>query len=433
MKNLTIEEIEPFLEEFNLKITKVLDESVKAVIESTMIHPLEEEVSYEAYKKGIKSFKLEEFEAFYTKNISPNSLLMSLKLSNNQDKIVRTLKNESLEDSLYLKVLKLYDWMGEGIYDNDENRDVTLTFIKRFFKVDHFLDPATIYSPITFANIISDSKNPDLLDTVLSLPNYEFKVSKSEFKRAKNIRELVANNPHANEQTLKRLLNLMSEDIDYFLAQNPSITPQMQKDIFQRAKKENLTMLSINENLSDEIFEKLLKDDEIAPTLLAFAKIDRKRYSLAKNEPHFFNIAQNETIEEFIDDLIDINDEKIDFLLASNPITPTTTLKLLYDRHKEKIASPISSNPNLSNELIQKLYLLQQKEVDLNLAQNRSTPKEILEEYFKRQDHDLNLSLALNSSTPLALLQQLQLDNRMMNNLSKNETFTKNILNGLGI
>ena len=58
---------------------------------------------------------------------------------------------------------------------------------------------------------------------------------------------------------------------------------------------------------------------------------------------------------------------------------------------------------------------------------------EILIGYFNQADEGLNRALASNESMPIAYLQQFQLDSSLMNILSNNETFTENLLNGLGI
>ncbi len=433
LHHLTQAEIDAFLSQYDMSATHTLDDSVGILIESSMIHPDEEEISYKAYKKKIPSFTLAQFEAFYAQNISSQSLLMALKLSDDQDRIIRTLKNEAIDDELYLKVLKLYDWGNEGIYDNDQNRDVTLTFIKRFFKVDHFLDPATIYSPITLTTILSQTSNPLLLETALSLPNYHFKVSRHAHKRPQNIRQIVALNPHTPTQTLERLLNYNDPQIDYFLAQNPAIDSSLQATLFARAPKETRQMLAQNPALSDALFEKLLDDPDTAPTLLAFATIDADRFALAKESEAFFQIAQNETIAPFESELLAQNDPKIDLLLASNPAISTSSLQTLYERDPEALSEALCQNPNLPSPILIQYESLNDPNLTPHIAQNPATPSDILTRLFHQNDFEIHRALALNPTTPIEILQQLQLDNRLMTYLSKNRTFTDKILNNLGI
>ena len=397
-----------------------------------MIHPYEEEISYEVYKLKIPTFKDIEFEKFYAQNINQNSLLMTLKLSNDQDKIIRVLKNESFDDELYLKILKLYDWKGEGLFDNDNNRDVTITFIKRFFKAEYRVDPSTLYSPVNLSKIVAESKDQILLDTLLYIPNYQFNTSKKS-KSPKNTRELIANNHYSHVDTLKRLLSFKDDDIDFFLAKNSSIDEDMQESIYKRGVFENLLNLATNQNLSDKLFFLLLENKDIAPTLLEFAKIDKDRFEKARAKEEFYFIAKNENIGEFIDTLLTLNDKRVDLFLAQNPATKLEHLQFLFKKDDKDIDINLSKNINISDDLAYKLYKKGIKDIELNLSANPSTPKDILIELFNKDEHEINIGLAQNSSMPLYYLQQLQLDSKLMHYLSKNRTFTDKILNNLGI
>jgi hypothetical protein len=398
-----------------------------------MMHPTEEEVSYEVYKKKISTFKLEDFETLYAKNVNQNSLLMSLKLSNDQTRLIRLLKNEAFEDDFYLKIFRLYDWDGEGVYDNDENRDVTITFIKRFFDSDEHHDPATIYSPVSLAKIISQTTDSKLLDTALTMPSYDFNVSKSDQKRATNIKELVAFNPHTSKDTLKKLLNYKDPDIDYFLAQNQNLDADLQDTIYDRSNPDTIKMLALNDSLSDKLFHKLLQNDEASKMLLAFAKIDDERLKSAKKSRYFHIIGENKNISDIAHTLIDIDDLELQKRLASNPAIKSQQLDKIYKNYDDKVIPDLSQNPNLNPDLIKKFFQIKDRYIDITLAANPSTPKKILSEYYERYDDELNLSLAANPSTPIEYLQQFQLDSRFFNLLTKNKTFTDNILNNLGI
>ncbi len=432
-RNITQNEIEIFLRQYDLNVVDSITDRLAVVIESLVLHPLDEELSYEVYKKEIPSFKFDEFEKLYAKKITPNSLLMSLKLSNDQDRVVRLLKNESFDDEFYLKLFKLYDWQDEGVYDSDENRDVTMSFIKRFFKSDHFLDPATIYSPITLAKIISQSKDPNLLEASLYFPKFEFKTSKSDIKKPNNLKELIVLNPHTSLQTLHRVLNYKNDQIDYFLAQNPSIDESIESELFKRADEDTLYMLSTNENISDRLFELFLKDDKFAPTLLSFAKIDQDRFKKASKSKYLISLAQNEHIQEFAKELFELHKDEIDLALAQNSLVDSEILSKIFNRHKMMSAPQLSTNPNTPKDLLKRFFKLEDKEIDLNLSANPSTPQEILIKLYERDDYELNLLLAQNPSMPLEHLQQMQLDSRLKNSLSKNPTFTEKILNNLGL
>ncbi len=70
-------------------------DDIALLILSTMMTPFEEQYAYDLYEKGIPDLPLSDFESYYTKHIKPNTLLMSLKLSNDQERLRTFIKNES--------------------------------------------------------------------------------------------------------------------------------------------------------------------------------------------------------------------------------------------------------------------------------------------------------------------------------------------------
>ncbi len=431
LKNFTEDEVKIFLKQYEAEFTDVFDENVAVVVESTMLNPPQEEVSYEVYKQKISTFRLDEFEKLYAQKITADSLLMSLKLSNDQSRIIRLLKNESFEKSLYLKLFKLYDWQGLEVHESDENRDVTTTFVKRFYNPEQFMDPAMIYSPVTLMTIVAESKDAEVLEAMLSLPYYEIKISKAE-RRPRTLKEMIALNPHANEETLKQLSRFNNLDIDYFLVQNDSLSHGIQAQIYDRANYDIKRMMTLNANLSDALFEKLLEeDDDIAATLLVYARIDSTRLLKVLEHKQFTIIGDGEGIAEVLDTLLAIKDEALQIRLAQNPLLCEEALMHIYVCYHDKVIEALCQNPSTPASLLEKFA--KEGLYDGHLAANPSTPTDILIRYHDREDEALNRALASNESLPIAYLQQLQLDASLMNILSENRTFTKNLLNGLGI
>jgi hypothetical protein len=438
VQNLTVEEIQLFLDQFDMKYIEEADDNMALMIESSMMTPIEEDIAYDLYKGGLASFKLSEFEKFYALKIKPNSLLMSLKLSNNQERLKRVLKNESFEDDLFLKLFRLYDWCGEGVYDNDDNRDMSISFVKRFYRPDSFMDPAIIYSPVTLSTVISSSEDSQLLDVVLSMPNYGFLSTKNERKRAKNLRELVASNRYISIDSMKKLLSFRDGDIDYFLASNISLNDFMQDEIYQRADDDIKMMLSQNSSLSEKLFDTLLNESEIVvQNLLAFGIIteDRLEKILSKNLPNklFSIVGENSSIEDIVSQLLSLDIEPLALRLSANSVVKGNFLDEIYKKFGDSVVLSLSTNPNISSALIEEFFEKSDYEIDKLLAANPASPKEILVKLFDREDREINKALASNESLELYYLQQLQLDSSLLNTLSKNRTFTENILNNLGI
>ncbi len=430
--NFTPEELSNFLESQGMNYAdKYVGQEVALVVLSTMMTPLEEETSYALYDAKVPELRLAQFEEYYTTHIKPNTLMMSLKLSNDQERLKRLLKNGAFSDEVYLKLFKMYDWGNDGVYDNDENRDTTITFVERFYRPDGFRDPAMVYSPITLSNIARDAKTADILDAMLTMPNHEIKQSRKEDLRPKNLREIVALNPNISHESIRYLLSFNDDRIKSFLACNSAIRVDAQELIFQQANDVTKLMLTQNNALDDKLFRELLKsDNEIVESLLTFQTLTAKRleYILESNlsDVLLAFMGENLLIEEIVDSLIGLN-KLLDYKLASNPEVNSELLAKLYEMYGEEFMLPLSANPNTSTELLTHFYKSGDREVIQNLAANPNTNAEILKELCALNEHELNRALALNSSVELVYLEQFALDSELIMLMTKNKTYLKSV------
>jgi len=431
--NFTAEELSNFLEAQGMNYADKYtgQDDISLLVLSSMMTPLEEDLSYELYDAKVPDVKLKDFEAFYTTHIKPNTLLMSLKLSNNQERLLRLLKNEAFLDDVYLKLFKMYDWGSEGLYDNDENRDITITFVKRFFNPDSFRDPAMVYSPITLFSIAKDVEVASVLDAMLTMPNYEIKQSKREELRPKNLREIVALNQNISSENIRYLLSFNDERINGFLACNNAINFKEQKHIYSNANNVIKRMLTQNECLDNSIFEELLSSDEnIVKSLLTFQNLNEERIEiiLRKNlaDELLAYIGQNQSIEELSEKLLGLN-ELLDYTLATNVLLKEEQLSKLYEKYGENIVLPLSANYSTSSKLLKMFYLNENRKIINNLAANKNTPIEILKELYSENIYEINRHLALNPSVDLEYLEQFALDTELMMLMKENKTYLDSI------
>jgi len=430
--NFTPEELSNFLEAQGMTYAdKYRGQEIALTVLSTMLTPLEEQTSYDLYDLKVSEVRLAQFESFYTTHIKPNTLMMSLKLSNDQERLKRQLKNSAFTDDVYLKLFKMYDWGEDGVYDNDENRDATITFVERFYQPEGFRDPAMVYSPITLSNIARDTKRSAVLDAMLSMPNHEIKQSRKEDLRPKNLREIVALNPHIAHENIRYLLSFNDDRIKSFLACNNAISVEAQGLIYQNANEVTKLMLTQNNNLDDKLFIELLKsDDEIVRSLLTFQKLTEPRLKAVLDaglsEDVLVVMGENEQIEEVVEKIIGLN-KSLDYQLSSNQKLSTAQLTALYEKYADKFVLPLSTNPNLDPKLLEKFYRKDDEELTLNIASNPSTPQAILDELSERNIHQFNRGLAVNSSTKLIYLEQFALDSELIMLMTKNETYLKSI------
>ncbi len=394
---------------------------------SSLINPYEEQLSYELYEQKIPDCTLDEFESFFAKTLKPNALIMSLKLSKNQERLIAFLKSKAIDDELFLKLIKLYHWKEEGIFDSDENRDIALAFINRFFtKRLHFNHNDIAHSPATLLDIALTSSNPKALEALFSMPNHSVNIKQNQALQPKNIKESLALNPNTPKELQRSLLNLRNPRIDTFLALNPSLEASEQEEIFARGNEEPLLALSKNPNVSDELFNKLLEQKEPVVTMLLHNQlISPERFK--KIPKHFYPIlATSSTIESIKEKLIGISKE-IDLLLLANPTLEAKELEELYKKYQEEAIVPLASNPNTPSTLLEEFYKLNQEEITLLLASNPNIPLYIMDELYEKNKHPINRALAQNPALKDEYIEFFKLDNELITLMSKIPTLREKI------
>ncbi len=385
-----------------------------------MLNPLEEELSYELYDKKIPDCKLEEFESYFAKSLKPNALLMALKLSNNQDRLISFLKSSAIDDELYLKLLKLYNWGGEDLFDSDNNRDITLTFIKRFFPHRQSFNHTDIaHSPASIIDIALTTNNSEILDAILKLPNYRINSRGKEAWKPTALHEFVAINPAISNDAKKQLLNLKDNRYNALLALNLALSKDEQIWLLNSADLQTKINLAKNENLDREVFVKLLGESEdVIKTLLENQKIEPEflEYIQEKQLPL---LANNLLSKELINSLVGKNRE-LDFALALNPTLSAENIVKLYKQYGDEIALNLSQNSTTPKELLEEFYKFNIEAITLNLASNPNTPQEILDILCEQNSNKLNRQLAKNPSVKDEYINFFKLDNELLRIMNDN-------------
>jgi len=85
----TKEEIARFLKKYDITVTNNHEEGVVGVVEHHQLNPVEEDISNMAYDDQVPLYKLVDFEKLLSEGINDDELLMVIKLSNDQDRILR--------------------------------------------------------------------------------------------------------------------------------------------------------------------------------------------------------------------------------------------------------------------------------------------------------------------------------------------------------
>ncbi|MEK6658700.1 MAG: hypothetical protein AABY36_03350 [Campylobacterota bacterium] len=370
------------------------EDGIELIVEGKMMTPYEQRASDELYEK--KSQKLEfvsidMLEKELAKEIDESTLLMSLKLSHDKERLKSFIQNSTISDELFFKLLKMYKWRGEDFFENDSNRDVSAAIILRFYKNierNHNVQ----YATSGFVHLIAQTDNKKLIEVILELEPLQ----NSENSK---IKTLIAMRNDCDEKMQTALYNSMDESV--------------------------LEALCRNENLSKNVLFKLLSIERYADDLAQHAKLDNELFErFLQNNP--LELAKNGTLtQEMQERLIALDDKAVNLSLASNRNIGDWVVKKLLSYDSLEIKSAVYKNPITPVEMLKEAYKEEQNHI--SLAHNESTPTYILSAMADELDAEVLKGLAKNPSTPVEILYQLQLDSRFARAVKENPAFGRHI------
>ncbi|MDD5372514.1 MAG: hypothetical protein PHO62_03685 [Sulfurimonas sp.] len=370
------------------------EEGIELIVEGKMMTPYEQRASDELYEK--KSQKLEfvsidVLEKELAKEIDENTLLMSLKLSHDKERLKNFIQNSTISDELFFKLIKMYKWSGEDFFENDSNRDVSAAIILRFYKNierNHNVQ----YATSGFVHLIAQTDNKKLIEIILEL-------------------EPLQNSANSKIKTLIAMRNDCDE--------------KMQTALYDSMDESVLEALCRNENLSKNVLFKLLSIERYADDLARHAKLDNELFErFLQNNP--LELAKNGTLtQEMQERLIALDDKAINFSLASNRNISDFIIKKLLSCGSFEIKSAVYKNPITPVGMLKEAY--EEKQNHISLAHNESTPKYILSAMADELDAEVLKGLAKNPSTPVEVLYQLQLDSGFARAVKENPAFGRHI------
>ncbi len=430
----TFDEMKKFLTKRGFEVVKDYEDGVIATIESSRLNTIEEDISDKAYSAKVPKYDMKHLEKLMSDNLKVNETLMALKLSKDRDRLIRLLQNEYIDDEFFIKLLSLYEWRGEELLDDDDDRYVYWALMERFLHLGTYERDA-LYSPATLLKLINTTDNPNLLDILLNLPHYEFRL---RGKQSITIPQAVAMRDTVLPQTIKTLFNKRDKDINICLALNPAIDDNLMESLVNRDDKMIDEALARNTSLSNKVFKKLLNrvSDELKKDMLKNKKFDKDLLLETIKEIDDLSIlseiASNLNLDkEMIDILIDLDNKEIKKALAKNPSIDTQTAQKLYS--DKTLHKYLALNPSMPKELIREIYKSADSETIISLAQNPATPEDILRKIYQKQDYEYLKALAKNRSTPMDILHQLKTDHSLWLILQYNEKFVKEANKEMGM
>ena len=420
-------EIERFLKSYKLTLTDSPDSETVATIEPVGLNPVEEMMSEQAYEMGIPSYDLQELEELISATIDDDALLMAIKLGNDQSRIKRMLANPHLSDSLFVRLLKLYDF-DEEEEDSRDDRDVIMYTLRRYIAIKPN-EEDLLYSYLTLRRLATEATDPNLLEALLGFPNFAFLV---RGKERTTLRQTIAGNPNITKDIVRKLLSYRHKGVDIALAGNSATDASTLNLLYQKGDPKIAKALAVNPAIDNTLFEKLLEESESAALVLTRQPIDSERLSMIKekvSDPEILALlgANEQLSPELMGNLIELDNQALLEHLGANPTVPRKMLEKIYEKKIPSTHTSLAKNPNFDSKLLERFYeeYGEEKAMRIALAYNPATPTKILEALFNEEDLEINRALATNRALPMELLDILKLDTRLQNELAQNENLVR--------
>lgn len=389
-RSLNSVEFETLLKLHAMSVVKSFDDTVALIIEGKMMNPLELQESTRLYESHtVPTVDIGAIEKWLCGSIEPNRLLMSLKLSRDQDRLVDFLQNPYISDELFFKLLKLYDWQGEGLFDNDENRNVTAAIIGRFYQ-DLERNHNVQYAMSGLAHLVEKYGTCELITAISELSPIAKELKNSNESSLKGVLDAMA----LHSATPEPLLRLLLKERAHLLSHREPLALEkellaLNDETIQRSLAQNVTVSPSGADLLEQKYPELIA---------SFYPLDEVRFE---------RLTGNAVV------------------LASNNTLTASMQERLMEMKDEAVFSALAQNTVLSLEHLETLFALNRYAVEL--ASNTSLASQHLEALYQTSEPEILKALASNTSTPVEILYQLSLDQRTERAVKTNPAFGKHI------
>jgi len=415
------------MEFYKVNIVDEYNENVIMVVDGKMMTPYEQNKSeelYELYSSRLEFTSIDILEKELARHIDPDTLLMSLKLSHDKDRLKSFIQNSCISDELFLRLLKMYSWGGENFFDNNDNRDVSAAIILRFYKNierNHNVQ----YATSGLVHLISQTENESLIKEIFLLEPLQNSFDKDRGNSNYNILTAIATHSLAPNSVLKELIKKSNSYMKILISIRQDTDDEILTLLYETMDVEVHEALSHNSKLPAEIVQKFIKNDKYTNNLAKCMILDEELFKLFVDSfPQ--EVAKNESLTlEMQKKLLLLNKEDVLIALASNiEIDGEIILRLLKEEIIE-LKSELYKNPATPSDELEDAY--EDAVNHISLAHNKNTPKHILSLLSKDSDINILYEIAKNPNTPVEVLYQLQLDARLARTVKENPVFGQHI------
>jgi len=421
-------ELEKYLSQKDVEFVPSLD-SAEVIIEGNLTPPNISDMIYKKQLEKIPVVSIEELEIDFSSNFNISSVLMAIKLTKDNDRLVELLNNRHFSDETFIKLLKSYSWGVKELHDDDESRDVCRSITSRFCTLinrNHNIQ----YAPIGVYYTALETYNSELLNVIYNMPSYIISNKNAKENQPLTLKEVVALNPNSSKAIqLEIIKNNNIEELKYLALNNNLEEDIKEKLLSLNNEKININLLKVQNYILKDI-DKTLEDKMIRKYFLKYYTFSEELFNNLKDKKltdnDFIYLSSNEFLSSQM--IVYIESKAIEnaiINLLKNELL-SDELKNKYIKLNDKIYNiAIAHNKTLNINQFELLFSHNDLDVNIALASNIKTPVNILKELYNTKERYIDTTLCLNISTPIQILMQLQLDNELKILVKENITYQK--------
>jgi len=410
------EEFEAQLKVHSITLVKEFQEDISLIIDGRMMTPYDTNESERIYElKKYEFTAIDIFEKELAKHLDEDTLLMSLKLSNDKQRLKTFIANSTISDTLFVRLLKMYKWGEIDFFESDDNRDVSAALIRRYYKnieQNHNLE----YASLGIMHLIAQTHSSELISLISSL---------RPLRLNENMQAAIATHVNTQVSILEKFIKESSPYIKTLIAMREDLSKDMQEKLYQLGNADVNEALSYNANLDRSILLKLKDEPLYAKNIAQHIKLDAELFELFRADyPDV--LAKNHSLTfDMQECLVTCHDRDVVLSLASNDAIDAKVITELLVEDMDDINMVLFENSSTPQDDLIKAY--ENKLNHFALSHNENTPQYILKLLAESGDMKVLFGLAANSSTPVDVLYQLQLDSKLAKVVKSNKAFLKNI------
>jgi len=408
----------------NITLVDEVSAGVEVIVEGRLVNPIEQGELDRLYaEKTAPIIEINALEEWLCQRIDTDKLLMSLKLSGDRERLMGYLQNPYIANTLFLRLLKLYNWEGEGFFESDENRDITAALISRFYENierNHNVQ----YANMGIMHLLNQSGDAELAETIALLAPLQTALKEGCDNSTQKILNAIALHPRTSVAVLKQWLKKGNDDIQTLIAMRHDLSLQLQQYLLNLDKPLINEVLSLNHTIDGKIAQVLSK--EFPENIAKHIALDRELFD-GFLEKYDHALAENPSLSLVMQELLLKRDEHVQIILAKNANIAVALFEMLFTSGSVEVIRALISSELMQRDTIGELFKRDAEQYACEIAANVKTDVNILNELALSQDVEVLLALAKNPSTPVDLLYQFQLDSRLARAVKENESFGKHI------